>query len=267
MSWRVRVPASSANVGPAFDAVGVALARYLEASPEGEPAPETHPAVRAFRHAGGTGPLSVRADFPGGRGLGFSGASRVAGLLAAATQQQRPLAPAREVVFREASSLEGHADNAGASVYGGVVATSGGRAVRVPLGVGGVIVVWIPDRETPTRTARRWLPERVKFDDAVFNVGRTALLVAALASGDVDALRTATEDRLHQDARLTRVPDTRNAINAAFRAGAWAAWLSGSGPSAAALVDRSRADDVAGAMPATGRAIVVDIDENGATVE
>jgi homoserine kinase len=101
----------------------------------------------------------------------------------------------------------------------------------------------------------------------VFNIGRTALLVAALASGDTDALRVASEDRLHQDARLARVPDTRIALSAALRAGAWAAWLSGSGPSAAALVERGRAEEIAGALPASGRAMVVEIDETGAVVE
>ena len=153
------------------------------------------------------------------------------------------------------------------SLLGGVVATGGGRAARVPLGVDGVVVVWVPERETPTRAARRVLPEQVAFEDAVFNVGRTALLVAALASGDTDALRSATEDRLHQDVRLARVPETRTAMSAAVRAGAWAAWLSGSGPSAAALVDRAKAEAVAAALPTSGRAMVVEIDEQGAIVE
>jgi homoserine kinase len=263
----VRVPASSANLGPAFDALGVALSLHLVVSPEGGAAPETHPAVRAFRHGGGSGPLSVHAGFPGGRGLGFSGAARVAGLLAAARQRGTSAVAARAYALREGSALEGHADNVAASLFGGVVAAAGGHATRVPLGVDGVIVLWVPDRETPTRAARRALPEHVRFDDAVFNVGRTALLVAALASGDTDALRIATEDRLHQDARLGRVPETRNALSAALRAGAWAAWLSGSGPTAAALVERGRAETVAGALPASGRTMVVEIDENGAVVE
>jgi homoserine kinase len=266
-SWRVTVPASSANLGPAFDALGLALALSLEVSDTGDPAPETHPAVRAFRHAGGTGPLSVRAEFPGGRGLGFSGAARVAGLLAAARQHGGSMGAARTMALREGTALEGHADNVAASLFGGVVATSGGRATRVPLGVDGVVVVWVPDRETATNSSRRQLPERVSFDDAVFNVGRTALLVAALACGDTEALRTATEDRLHQDVRLGRVPETRAAMTAALRAGAWAAWLSGSGPSAAALVARDRADAVVASLPPTGRAIVAAIDETGAVIE
>jgi homoserine kinase len=256
-----------ANLGPAFDALGLALAMHLEVSPTGGAAPETHPAVRAFRHAGGVGPLSVHAEFPGGRGLGFSAAARVAGLLAAARQQDMATGPARAYALREATALEGHADNVAASLLGGVVATAGGRATRVPLGVDGLIVIWVPDRETQTRASRRALPEHVPFDDAVFNVGRTALLVAALASGDTEALRVASEDRLHQDTRLARVPETRTALSSALRAGAWASWLSGSGPTAAALVERSRTDAVVAALPSSGRSMVVEIDEVGAVVE
>ena len=262
----VRVPASSANLGSAFDAVALAFARYLEVSDTGDHTPETHPAVRAFRESGGEGPLSVRAQFPGGRGLGYSGAARVAGLLAAQTQRGRGAWEARAEVLREATSMEGHADNVAASLYGGIVAVAGGRVVRVPLGRDPAVVVWVPDRETATASARRLLPEQVAFGDAVFNVGRASLLVAALASGDTDALRTATEDRLHQDRRLARAPDTRAAIAALLGAGAWAAWLSGSGPSAAALADPAQAARIASALPDTGHAFVVELDEQGATV-
>ena len=265
---RVGVPASSANLGAAFDAVAVALGSHLEVGVGGdeEAAPESHPAVRAFRHAGGSGPISVRAHFPGGRGLGFSGAARVGGALAARVQQGESVHEARHAVLATATELEGHADNAAASLLGGVVAVAGGRAVRVPVATELAIVVWIPDRETSTTGARRLLPESVPFADAAFNVGRTALLVAALARGDVAALRTATEDRLQQDRRLARVPETHQAIQAALDAGAYAAWLSGSGPSAAAFVDPARAADIAAALPASGRHAVLSIDDVGATV-
>jgi homoserine kinase len=106
----------------------------------------------------------------------------------------------------------------------------------------------------------------VPFDDAVFNVGRTALLVAALAAGEVDALRAAGEDRLHQSRRLSRARDTRVALDAMLDAGAYTAWLSGSGPSAAAFVDRDDAPRIADALPRTGRAVVLDIDDQGAVI-
>jgi homoserine kinase len=265
--WVVRVPASSANLGPAFDALAVALDIHLEVVAGGaQPAPETHPAVRAFRRAGGVGPITVRVRFPGGRGLGFSGAARVGGLVAAYAQQDRPVGPARAGILHAAGELEGHFDNVAASLFGGVVAVAGGRAVRVPLPRDLAVVVWIPDRETSTPSARRLLPDRVSFEDASFNVGRTALLVAALAAGDDGALRVATEDRLHQDRRLARAGDTRRAMDAALGAGALAAWLSGSGPTAAALVDPARAFEVAAALPPGGRAEVLAIAASGAIV-
>jgi homoserine kinase len=265
--WRVRVPASSANLGSAFDAVAIALDVYLEVTPDASaPAPETHPAVRAFRQGGGTGPIAVRVRFPGGRGLGFSGAARVGGLVAACVQQDKSLRAARPAILRAAGELEGHFDNVAASLFGGVVAVAGGRAVRIPIPRDLAVVVWTPDRETPTPSARRLLPDQVPFEDAAFNIGRTALLVAALAAGDVGALRIATEDRLHQDRRLARAHDTRHAIDAALAAGAFAAWLSGSGPSAAALVDPECADEIAAALPAGGRTRILAIADVGATV-
>jgi homoserine kinase len=240
---------------------------HLEVRPGGDaPAPETHPAVRAFRAAGGTGPLSVAHRFPAGRGLGFSGAARVGGLVAAYVQRGATLRSARTEILRAAGELEGHADNAAASLFGGVVAVAGGRAVRVPLPRELAVVVWTPQRETATSSARRLLPDQVPFADAAFNVGRAALLVAALAAGDVAALRTATEDRLHQDRRLGRAPDTRRAIDAALGAGAYAAWLSGSGPSAAAFAEPEGAAAVAAALPPEGRARVYAIADTGATV-
>jgi homoserine kinase len=265
--WIVRVPASSANLGSAFDAVAVALDVHLEVTTDADdPAPETHPAVRAFRQGGGVGPIAVRARFPGGRGLGFSGAARVGGLVAACVQRGGSLREARPEILRAAGDLDGHADNAAASLFGGVVAVAGGHAVRIPLPHDLVVVVWTPDRETSTPSARRLLPEQVPFEDAAFNIGRTALLVAALAAGDVGALRIATEDRLHQGRRLARAHDTRQAIDAALAAGAFAAWLSGSGPTAAALAEPSCAREIAAALPAGGRARVLAIAEVGATV-
>ncbi|MDQ1460790.1 MAG: homoserine kinase [Actinomycetota bacterium] len=265
--WVVRVPASSANLGSAFDAVALALDVHLEVTvADDEHAPETHPAVRAFRHGGGVGPIAVRAGFPGGRGLGFSGAARVGGLVAAYAQQRKSLRDARPAILRTAGGLEGHFDNVAASLYGGVVAVAGGRAVRIPLSYDLGVVVWTPERETATSSARRQLPDQIPFADAAFNIGRTALLVAALAAGDTGALRIATEDRLHQDRRLARAHDTRHAIDAALAAGAFAAWLSGSGPSAAALVDPARADEIAAALPAGGRTRVLGIADIGATV-
>ncbi|MBA3606643.1 MAG: hypothetical protein H0W46_11870 [Acidimicrobiia bacterium] len=103
------------------------------------------------------------------------------------------------------------------------------------------------------------------FADAAFNVGRTALLVAALAVGDVAALADATCDRLHQDVRLARAPQSRAALDAALAAGAWCGWLSGSGPSIVALCDPADATRVAAALPAGGVVKRLTIADDGAT--
>ncbi len=163
--------------------------------------------------------------------------------------------------------LEGHEDNVAASLYGGVVAVAGGRAVRVPLGLEPAIVVWVPTARTSTEESRGKLPASVSLADATFNVGRTALLVAALAAGDAGALRSATADRLHQDIRLAAAPESRRAMDAAVEAGAWCSWLSGSGPTIAALVSPEEAKAVAAALPSTGQARVLSVDHQGAVLD
>jgi homoserine kinase len=106
----------------------------------------------------------------------------------------------------------------------------------------------------------------VPFGDAVFNVGRTALLVAALAAGDVDALREATEDRLHQDLRMAEAEPSRHALEAGLDAGAWCGWLSGSGPTVALLCAPGDADAIGAALPADGDVKVLGVDLEGATL-
>lgn len=271
----VRVPASTANLGPGFDALGMALALTAEIgildgdAPDGaRVVDERHPADIAFRRGGGggAGSLWLRSPIPMARGLGYSGAMRIGGLaLAALERAGEPfdfdaVAP---VLLEHAVELEGHADNAAASLHGGVVATAAGRVVRVPLGFAPAVVVWIPQQETSTSRSRHGLPSSVSYNDATFNVGRTALLVAALAAGDVEALRWATADRLHQDRRLVTVPSSRAALSAGLDAGAWCGWLSGSGPSVAFLCDPGEADTLAGALPGDGHTKVLTIADRG----
>ena len=151
------------------------------------------------------------------------------------------------------------------------MAVAGGRAVRVPLAFDPAVVVWVPSSTTSTDESRGKLAPTVTRGDAVFNVGRTALLVAALAAGDVTALRTATEDRLHQDVRLARAEPSRRALAAAVAGGAWCSWLSGSGPTVAALCPFDEADDLAThltvTLAETGHTKVLRIDHDGAVVE
>jgi homoserine kinase len=252
----VSAPASSANLGPGFDCLGLALdlpfelvtatdvpagsAGFLDLEP-------THPASIAFVAAGGDpgAGLRWRSPIPPGRGLGFSGAARVAGGYLAALLDGLDEHSARSGSFRVAAELEGHPDNAAASAHGGFTVAAAGHVVSLPLPDGFSVLVWSPEAETSTDASRRVLPERVDFDDAVFSTGRAALWVAAVASGRPDALRAACQDRLHQPGRLAARPDAARVLEHLLGLdGVSAAWLSGSGPTVAALVE-------AGPVPGT----------------
>ena len=273
--WSVRVPASSANLGAGFDVLGVALTLYGEVGvgtgPEGARIVEpTHPAAVAFRRAGGRGEIWVRSPIPVGRGMGFSGAVRVGGAAAASVQQHGPGSLDDRAVTADvcalAAELEGHADNVAPSVYGGMVVCAGDHVQPVPLAIDPAIVVWVPDgTTTSTDRSRSTLAVDVSRADAVFNLGRVATFVAACAAGDVGALRMATEDRLHQPARLAQVPETAMALDAALELGAWAAWLSGSGPTMAAMCDPVDAERIAAGLPDTGHTKLLAIDHHGVT--
>ena len=185
--FEVRAPGSSANLGAGFDTLGLALSLHIDlrvgddAPPTGWTVDEHHLAIRTFRAAGGEGPIAARADFAGGRGLGFSGAARVAGVFAASIQHGATIDDARVAAERRASELESHGDNAAASARGGLVAVAGSRAVRVPIAVAPAVVLWVPSAETSTKASREQLPDTVPFGDAVFNVSRAAAFVAAMA--------------------------------------------------------------------------------------
>jgi homoserine kinase len=176
----------------------------------------------------------------------------------------------RAAVLDVATALERHADNAAATLHGGLVAATGAPAptvTRVPLAIDPAVVVWVPDATTTsTDRSRRSLAPSVERADAVFNIGRVAMLVAACASGDVDALRAATEDRLHQPVRLAAVPGSAAALDAGLAAGAWAGWLSGSGPTVALWCDPDDAGAIAAALPAGGHTKTLRIDREGAVV-
>jgi homoserine kinase len=275
-AWAVRVPASSANLGAGFDVLGMALSLHADVGVGRPPsgalmAEPRHPASVAFGEAGGTGDVWVRSPIPMSRGLGFSGAVRVGGAAAAHVQRHGLDSlgdeATRASVLAVAAELEGHADNAAASLYGGIVVAAGHAVARVPLAFDPAVVVWVPEATTTsTDRSRTALADTVSRADAVFNLGRVALFVAACATGDVESLRTATQDRLHQPQRLADVPESAAAIEAALAAGVWAVWLSGSGPTVAMLCESARADEVAAVLPGSGHTKSLRIDHEGATV-
>ena len=274
------VPASSANLGPGFDVLGMALDLHAEIDviepdrpvADGfEVVSKRHPASIAHRETGGSGDVAVRSSIPSGRGLGFSGAVRV-GAIALALRDVHPgedvLVTRRSTILDLAANLEGHADNVAASLLGGVVITAfdDGRVIarRIDPAPGLRIVTWVPSFRTSTDGSRAELPIEVGRVDAVFNIARTALLVDALGRGDRAAMREATKDRLHQPVRLASNPESAAAMARMLASGADAAWLSGSGPTVAAVVsDEIELARISDELP-PGRVLDLRIDSIGA---
>lgn len=271
----VRVPATSANLGPGFDVMGLALTLYAEVgivgddvAPDGaHDAEDTHPAQVAFSRAGGVGRVWVKNSIPMGRGMGFSGAVRVGGIVAAEVQRDgASWSQATSSALALGTELEGHADNVAPSLFGGVVIASGSLVVPVPMALDPVFVMWVPDFTTSTNESRGKIGPTINLSDAVFNIARTAMLVTALQTGDVSLLREATQDRIHQNIRLAASPPCAVALQAGLNAGAWCGWLSGSGPTVALMCDPSHADAVAASLPPDGHAKLLRLDTAGAVV-
>jgi homoserine kinase len=266
---RVRAPGSSANLGPGFDVLGVALTRYLWVSDDGdgEPCGPDHIARIAYEQAGGTGPVWFGFDLEPGRGMGFSAAARAAGAVLAGLHRGLPLDEARDRAYPVVAAIEGHGDNAAPSVYGGIHVIAGDACHRVDATLPGRLLAWVPSElTTSTDQSRLQLPDAVSRADAVFNMGRVGLFLVALYEGDPTLLRRATEDRLHQPLRLEASPTSAAAVQAALDSGAWAAWLSGSGPTVAILVDDDRSGEVVDALPPEGKVLHLDIDNAGSVV-
>jgi homoserine kinase len=252
---RVRVPASSANLGPGFDALGLALGVYLTCTFElaerltiqvrGRdankiPATEDNliwqTALRVARDVGETLPriaLEIDNDIPIEKGLGSSAAALTAGVVIADQLLGLHWKPHR--ILDEAAQIEGHPDNVAACVLGSIVASAidaGGvaRAVRIELPASYGVAVVVPNYELPTSQARAVLPAVYSKQDAIFNVQRSALLIAALATGTTSAFPAAFEDRLHQPYRYALVPGLEEMVK--LRApGLLGCALSGAGPS------------------------------------
>ena len=267
-SVAVRVPASSANLGAGFDVLGMALDLSLDLGfgdpPDAaQPIDRHHPSAKAFAVANGgrecPDPLWIRSSIPMARGLGFSGAARVAGAalaaIAAADDPAATLAAERRFVLDVAVGLERHGDNAAASVTGGVVAWVDGDVIPLRVGpvlAGATVVVWVPDTTTSTERSRGALGDEIARADVVHNLGRVAQFVAAIEHDDPAMLGGATDDRLHQALRLASIPDASQALDAGVSAGAWCGWLSGSGPTIAFLADPDAVRAIAAALPESG---------------
>ncbi len=288
---RIRVPATSANLGPAFDSAGLALTCHdvvafdvvasglaVEVSGTGAgelPTDEAHLVVRAFRAACdelGWAPSGLRVvaenGIPQGRGMGSSAAAVVAGVLGAWALCPEADTIDLDAVLRLTTELEGHPDNVAPCLLGGATlswTTDGvARADTVPVHDDVQPVVLVPDATLSTHVARGLLPDAVPHADAAFNAGRAALLVHALVSQPA-LLFEATEDRLHQRQRAAAMPDSARLLER-LRAAGHAAVVSGAGPSLLVLT-RRHPDDPADAPAAAVRVRdVVELTPEGWTV-
>jgi homoserine kinase len=262
MRFTVRAPASSANLGPGFDALGLALDLWneIEVDTDGESGRITLTGSEAPLLEGKTSnyslaamrdlaqvygrklpplAMTVRAEVPVARGLGSSAAALVAGLIAADRVLGLNLTTAD--IFAHAWSMEGHGDNVGAALYGGAILAVAGVPEALMLGDGSslglVAVVFIPKASSATWAARAALPATVPLPDAAFNVGTAAGLSVGLLTRNRTAIAAGMHDRLHEPYRSRLFPHLTPMTEAARNAGAIGACLSGAGPTILALTD------------------------------
>lgn len=257
----VRVPATTANIGPGFDSMGCALALYNYITCEVLPAgklvitgcPEQYQneenlAVQGYRavlsrlglpNEGLS--LNIRAEIPVCRGLGSSAALIAGGAAAANLLHGSPLPPAE--LLEVTNEIEGHPDNLAPAIYGGLTASlvedGKPRTVKLPLSPTLRWVAAIPDFELSTHLARAVLPKEVAFVDAVYNASHVAVLVGALGRGDRELIAMALRDRLHQPYREKLIPEYNKVKTAAEQFGAIAFCISGAGPTLLALTDEA----------------------------
>lgn len=243
----VRVPASSANLGPGYDAMAAAVALHLELEVEETGEFSLDPGgldvstgrdnlvVRAFESLKPADGISfkLRSEIPLARGLGSSAAAIVAGLFAA--DHLFELALTYEEMLVRASEIEGHPDNVAAAIYGGFVVCGPGPdgkplASRFdpPGGLEGIVV--IPADEVSTKLAREAIPDQIPLADAVANVSAAALLVLGLQSGDLDLVSRGVADAIHQPRRRELYPRSMEIVDSASELGALGATISGAGP-------------------------------------
>jgi len=296
MRFRVRAPASSANLGPGFDALGLALDLWNEVVVDtdmrgtviaGSDAAQLEDkdnytifAMRELATLHGVKlpefGLQLTANVPVARGLGSSAAALVCGLLAA--NELAGLELTKDQLFLAAWRMEGHGDNVGAALYGGAVLAVPGleRAVHLLTPNAFLLrpVLFIPEATSATWAARAALPANVPMPDAAHNVGAAAGLAVGLLTGDRDAIAAGMHDRLHEPYRARLFPHLTPMTDAARTAGAVGACLSGAGPTILALVECENVDSVKNALKAvardhrvSGRVESIDVAHRGAELE
>ncbi len=239
---KVRVPASSANLGPGFDAMAAAVSLYLELEVEETgrltvevdddrlPADAGNLCVRAFADLHDPSGVSfrIKSEIPLTAGLGSSAAAIVAALLAA--DHMYELALPRQELLERAARLEGHADNVAASLYGGFVICVDGEAIVIEPPAGLEAVAVVPREQVSTAAARAALPAQVPLADTTFNVAHASVLALGLARQDLALISRGLDDRVHQPRREALYPRSMELVRRAREMGALGATISGAGP-------------------------------------
>jgi homoserine kinase len=294
----VVVPGTTANLGPGFDTLGMALTLYDELEVvatdsgvtvevhgvgEGEvPTDETNLVARSllitFEKVGITPPgihLTARNTIPHGRGLGSSGAAIVGGVMAAKGLLEGIYDFSDDELLAIATEIEGHPDNIAPSLFGGLtiawVTEEGPRSKKLHIHRGVSLLVAVPESSSmSTHLARSLQPETVPHQDAIFNLSRASLLIAALLDSP-ELLFEATEDKLHQTYRASAMPETTELLSV-LRSAGHAAVVSGAGPSVLVLCSEpaarlAAADVIANHSADAWEVHLLTVDERGATVE
>jgi homoserine kinase len=294
MKFKVSVPASTSNLGPGFDALGLALKLYNEfivepsdfysVEIEGEgadtlPRDEKNLFIRAYRstmeYLGDSQPVKVKQvnRIPLGRGLGSSATAIVGGILAAekVAGKELSLPEVIDVAFK----FEPHPDNVLPAYTGGfvVAATNGDlHYVKLDWPEELKVVIVVPELFLSTEESRSVLPDKYSREDVIFNVHRVALLLGALQKRDFGLLKEAVKDRLHQPYRCDLIPSFWEILSEGYKAGAYAVYLSGAGSCIGALADRNFDEigqamcNVFDALGIDSRYLVLEVDEEGARV-
>lgn len=254
---RITVPGTSANLGPGFDCLGVALTIYnhfsfvpIEEGIEWDQCNPEYQNEQNLVYRGmkktwetlGISPMGVRIsineEIPISRGLGSSAACLVAGVAGANEMADSPLS--KEEIFHLASSLEGHPDNVAPAIFGGMMVSAKweDRFVAQPISIASGLQFYgiVPDFQLSTEEARKVLPETIPYWDGVHSVGKTALLIASLVNGEFSLLRNSLNDLLHQPYRSQLIPAFHHILEASKEAGDYGAFLSGAGPTIMAVV-------------------------------
>lgn len=290
--FSIRVPATTANLGPGFDTFGCALTRYNSFTfTENEGgfsfenvlpafADENNLAVRSYLHAAkrlGVSPTSfllrIDADIPVSSGMGSSATLIVAGVMAAFLLHDLP--QDLSSVLSIATELEGHPDNVAPAIFGGltvcVTENNTPTALSFPVHPSVHLIALLPDYPLSTSLSRSVLPSSVSYADAVFNLSHAVLLTRALATGDADLISLALQDRLHQPYRAPLIHDYENVRHVALEAGCCGFCLSGAGPTCLAITtDPTAADRLTCALPHVSSHYTpcpLDIDTHGVQVE